>query len=111
MDLLSRLALLRRTALVLCCLPSTAVAQTRSEIESGRELAERLCAGCHVTIANQSGMYQGTRVPTFAEIANLPNRTQGRLEAFVTTPRHPMPAIPLQSHDVRNLVIYIKSLQ
>jgi hypothetical protein len=42
-------------------------------------------------------------VPTFRAIAGKPNQTAGRLETFIMVPQAPMPAIPLELGELRDV--------
>lgn len=75
--------------------------------ESGRVLAEKWCAGCHL-IGNST---PGSDVaPPFAGIAADPAKRRGRLEAWLATPHTAMPSLPLTRYDIDDLVTYIESL-
>lgn len=82
--------------------------QTQAAIDRGKEIAERVCSGCH---AIDGSTVQGTDVPSFRALANRPYRTPEGLQAFIMTPRHPMPAIPLELSEIRDVVAYIQSLK
>ena len=106
-----------RTTQVVCLVAAMVVAsgsavsaQTNAEIARGQEIAERVCAGCHVSTGDAI-MFQGKQVPSWATIAALPDRSRETLEAFVSTPRHPMPAMPLQTSEIRAVVDYIISFK
>ncbi|MFZ1103884.1 MAG: cytochrome c [Hyphomicrobiaceae bacterium] len=85
--------------------------QTQATVSRGKEIAERLCAGCHAIDGRQGSTVQGTDVPSFRALADRPYRTPERLQAFIMTPRHPMPAIPLELSEIRDVVAYIQSLK
>jgi hypothetical protein len=53
---------------------------------------------------------QGRNVPTFRAIADQ-KWTPERLPTFITTPHRPMPAIPLDTSEIRDVVVYILSLK
>jgi mono/diheme cytochrome c family protein len=90
---------------------SPAWGQQPPSVARGKELAERLCAGCHRVNDNQGGIVQGTDVPSFRALALRPQQTPESLLAFIMTPRHPMPAIPLELNEIRDVVAYIQSLK
>lgn len=98
-------------AAVLCVLTVGAHAQTHATIARGQEIAERLCAGCHAMSGGQGSIVQGTAVPSFRALANGPYRTPESLQTFIMTPRHPMPAMPLDLAEIRAIVDYIQSLK
>ena len=84
--------------------------QVGPDISRGQEIANRMCVGCHGTDGRQGSIVQGVVVQNFSEIARRPGRTQEMLEAFVTTPDHPMPALPMSPGEIRDVVAYIRSL-
>jgi mono/diheme cytochrome c family protein len=89
----------------------TAHGQTEAAVARGKEIAERVCAGCHAIDGRHGSTVQGTDVPSFVALAGRPYRTPERLQAFIMTPRHPMPAIPLELSEIRDIVAYIQSLK
>src|SRR5688500_16425296 len=66
--------------------------------------------GCHATNGSAGSTIQGRNVPTFRAIAGQGWSPQ-RLQAFITTPHRPMPAIPLDMSEIRDVVAYILSLK
>jgi hypothetical protein len=50
-------------------------------------------------------------VPSFRALADRPYQTAENLQAFILTPGHPMPAIPLKLAEIRDIVDYIQSLK
>jgi mono/diheme cytochrome c family protein len=96
-------------ALALVCTETGA--QTPASVARGKEIAERVCAGCHAMPDGQGSKVQGTDVPSFLAIAGRPARTPENLQVFIMTPRHPMPAIPLELGEIRDVVAYIESLK
>ena len=97
------------TVLALAC--AHAAAQTPASVARGKEIAGRVCAGCHAIDNGQGAKVQGTDVPSFRAIAGRSARTPESLQAFIMTPRHPMPAIPLELSEIRDVVAYIESLK
>ena len=73
--------------------------------DAGR--AERACAGCHQI----EGASQSTAAPSLSDIACRPHNTPERLQAFIITPHRPMPGLPLEVTEVRDIVAYVHSLQ
>ena len=98
-------------AAALCALGSGAHGQTRSDVVRGHDLAQQACAGCHAMDGGQGSTVQGAPVPSFRAIAGRPDLSAGRLQALITTPRHPMPAISLGLAEINDLVAYIHSLR
>jgi mono/diheme cytochrome c family protein len=93
----------------LACLP--AHGQTQATVARGKDIAERFCAGCHAIDGRQGSTVQGIDVPSFRALADRPYRTPERLQSFIMTPRHPMPAIPLELSEIRDVIAYIRSLK
>jgi mono/diheme cytochrome c family protein len=100
-----------QAVVVLCALDPAAHGQTRADVARGREIAERACAGCHALDGGQGRTFQGTLVPSFGALANRPYWTAESLQSFIMTPKHPMPAMPLQLAEINDLVAYIRSLR
>jgi mono/diheme cytochrome c family protein len=86
-------------------------AQTPASVARGKDIAERVCAGCHAIDGRQGGTVMGTDVPSFRALADRPYRTPESLQSYIMTPRHPMPAIPLELNEIRDVVGYIQSLK
>ena len=113
--MMSPIVLLNRglqVAFISCALAGSAYGQTMPDIGHGEMVAARDCAGCHGVSGIRAGtVVQGILVPSFPEIARRSDRTQEMLEAVVMTPHWPMPALPLQSREIRDVVGYILSLK
>jgi mono/diheme cytochrome c family protein len=90
---------------------SISYAQTPATVARGKDIAERVCAGCHAIDGRQGGTVMGADVPSFRALADRPYRTPESLQAYIMTPRHPMPAIPLELSEIRDVVDYIQSLK
>jgi mono/diheme cytochrome c family protein len=86
-------------------------AQTPATVARGKDIAERVCSGCHAIDGRQPGTVMGADVPSFRALAEKPYRTPESLQAYIMTPRHPMPAIPLEFNEIRDVVDYIRSLK
>ena len=82
-------------------------AQTPSAVDRGKIIAEERCGGCHIAGA----MVQGTAAPSFIALAARPNLTAERLRDLITTPKHPMPAVPLEAAEIDAVVAYLRSLR
>lgn len=95
----------------LLALAQPAHAQTAASIARGREIAERACSGCHAIDSPKQSIFQGSDVPSFRAIAARPKQSAGRLETYVMVPHRPMPAIPLELSEIRDVVAYILSLK
>jgi mono/diheme cytochrome c family protein len=97
------------TALVVAATPLL-WAQVDAQAARGKAIAEQACVGCHAIDGGQGSSVQGTPAPSFRAIAGRPS-TAERLQDLVTTPPHPMPAIPLTQSEVNAVVAFIRSLQ
>lgn len=107
-----RMTLYALSAGVALGLAASAVhAQTPATIARGKDIAERVCAGCHAIDGRQGGTVLRTDVPSFRALAHRPYQTPERLQVYIMTPRHPMPAIPLELNEIRDVVDYIQSLK
>jgi mono/diheme cytochrome c family protein len=80
------------------------------DIASGRQLADKLCAGCHL-IDGQSGGGAQVDVPTFRGIASRPNQSQEALSTWLIAPHAPMPDLLLSRTEIRDLAGFIVSLK
>jgi cytochrome c len=69
----------------------------------GRDLAQRLCSGCHAT----GPPAKLADVPTFPVIANRPGRTPEFLTGAMFDPHPVMPGVPLTRQEARDLAAYI----
>jgi len=77
--------------------------------ERGQELAERLCSNCHLVTSNQE--HAVVDVPTFREISNMEDQSEGSIMAKIVIPKHPMPVIPITKAELKDLAAYIMSLR
>jgi mono/diheme cytochrome c family protein len=77
---------------------------------TGKALAERLCTNCHL-VGSLLQEQANPDVPSFPEIANLPEQTEGMVVAQIMLPKHPMPQIPLTKSELSDLAAYILSLR
>ena len=78
--------------------------------ERGRELAVKLCTGCHVVSRETSGA-MSTDVPSFPAMANRQGTSAEQLAGRIIVPHPAMPGVPLTANEIRDLVAYIMSLK
>jgi mono/diheme cytochrome c family protein len=109
--MVTRLLFALQAVVVVCAVGAPTHAQTQAAVTRGREIAERLCAGCHAIDGSEGSTIQGTAAPSFRALADRPYQTAESLQAFILTPGHPMPAMPLELAEIRDLVAYIRSLK
>jgi hypothetical protein len=110
------------SAAFIFCLPSRLDARESSAFAraaAGRELALRVCTGCHIVSPDQPFGPVIARVPPppdFHTIANMPNTTPASLRRFFSTLR-PVPAPshmadPYLRRDEReNIIAFIMTLK
>jgi mono/diheme cytochrome c family protein len=104
-----------RLALLGCMISLLLVTPARAQFAAGdslkgRELAQRLCATCHVVGSGEAGTAV-PGVPTFAAIANHKGQTPERLAGLIIIPHPPMPAVQLTMPEIRDVIAYIRSLE
>jgi mono/diheme cytochrome c family protein len=88
-------------------LPATAFAQ---DVDRGRQLSARWCAGCHVVDRSpKEARADGT--PTFPAIAAKPGISTEHLRAAMNPTHGRMPDLALSKRDQDDLVAYIFSLR
>lgn len=101
----------RGLASVLLLLSTAAQAQSLpGDISSGRNLALRICADCHVVRERQSRPTTDG-APTFAAVARDPAVTALSLRVFLRSPHTNMPNLILSQSETDDLVRYILSLR
>ncbi|MDH3595147.1 MAG: cytochrome c [Rhodospirillales bacterium] len=76
------------------------------DAQTGRQLAERWCSGCHVVEADSCV----DQTPSFETIARDPSKTSERLRAWLMTPHSTMPDLTLSRSEVEAIIAYLKSL-
>lgn len=80
------------------------------DVQRGRDIAEKLCSGCHrVTPEQQSSGW--VDVPSFQEIAKRPGRTPERIVGSIMLPHPPMPDIALATSTLHDIAAYILTLK
>jgi cytochrome c553 len=77
--------------------------------ETGRVLALKLCAGCHIVAPDQDSVAQAG-IPSFMAIASFGRDDQYLIDKMIH-PYPPMIDAHLSDHEMRHLVAYIHSLQ
>ena len=83
---------------------------TIPDVAVGKEIAGKLCVGCHVLEKISSGNTQAD-VPSFPSIANRPNQSVEALSGWLMAPHAPMPDPHLTRKEIRDLAGYIVSLR
>jgi mono/diheme cytochrome c family protein len=83
---------------------------TIPDVTVGKEIAGKLCVGCHVIEKTSSGNTQAD-VPSFPSIANRPIQSLEALTGWLMAPHAPMPDPHLTRKEIRDLAGYIVSLR
>jgi mono/diheme cytochrome c family protein len=81
-----------------------------AEIERGRDLAERLCALCHMR-GNQSEKASADAVPGFQAVARRPGQTRERIVAWLAGVPPMMPNHRLTRDEMESLAAFIETLR
>ena len=91
--------------------PLSAAEETKSpSAAKGRELAERLCMGCHL-IGSEGGNTAQVGPPSFPSIANRPGQTAEQIKSALVQPHSPMPDTHLTNEEILNIIAYLDSLR
>ncbi len=79
--------------------------------KAGQEVAEKLCTSCHIVGKEPVNASMPSDVPSFTEIANMPDQTEVRVAGRIVVPHPAMPQIQLTREEIANLAAYIMSLR
>lgn len=77
----------------------------------GSDLAQKLCAVCHIPKADAPRLQGTADIPTFPEIAAKDGQTVERITGRIIMPAHPMPQIALSRDQMADIAAYILSLK
>jgi mono/diheme cytochrome c family protein len=75
---------------------------------SGRTVAERWCAQCHVLPGGQAG---SDAAPSLTTLAKSPRWTDDALRGFLAQPHPPMPPHTFSNADIETLIAYMARLR
>jgi len=98
-------------SIALACLAGAAVAQIHPDVKTGKAIAEKLCVGCHIVGAEAAGATVSSDVPSFEQIANVPDQTAKSIAGAIVIPHPPMPQIQLTREEIGDVAAYILSLK
>jgi mono/diheme cytochrome c family protein len=90
--------------------PGPCLAQDANDIGHGRQIAQTICAACHVITKAQSAS-PNSEAPPFPVLATTPGMTTIALTAALLTSHRQMPNIILQPDERRDVIAYILSLK
>ena len=82
----------------------------RPDAANGLRLSQLLCSSCHIVGKNQQEPVPAD-VPSFFEIANLPDRTEETLVNYILVPHPKMPNVSLTRDELTDIVTYILTLK
>ena len=80
-------------------------------IRAGRELAQAVCAECHVVVPRPGVSRQIGDAPDFADVAQMPSTTRTALLAFLRSSHPNMPNLILTDRKTNDVIAYILSLK
>jgi mono/diheme cytochrome c family protein len=86
-------------------------AQIHPDPGTGRELADKLCTGCHIVGNEVASAAVPADVPSFKAIADKPGQTTEAIAGRIVVPHPPMPEIQLTREEIGDLATYILSLR
>jgi mono/diheme cytochrome c family protein len=89
----------------------TASAQIHPDAKTGRQIAEKLCVGCHIVGPKAAGATVPADVPSFSRIANKAGQTAQSIAGAIVVPHPPMPQIQLTREEIGDVAAYILTLK
>ena len=105
---IEHLAKLAAAGLMISLLKATAV--PAAEVELGRELAERLCARCHMN-PGQGEKQGASGIPSFSAVANRPAQNHEKIVSWLRSAPAAMPDHRLTWYEADTLALFIMSLR
>ena len=88
-----------------------ALAQIHPDAKTGKDLAEKLCIGCHIVGDEAANASVPADVPSFKAIANKPGQTAVMIAGRIVVPHPPMPQIEVTREEIGDLAAYILTLR
>jgi mono/diheme cytochrome c family protein len=101
---------LRRVVAAGLALAAMGAAARAGDVETGRELAQSLCARCHLN-EGQGEKQEASEIPGFRAVANRPGATERGIVAWLKSLPVVMPDHHLTQDEMDSLAIYILSLR
>ena len=96
-------------ALALAAAVGNVNAQAVGDPKEGLAVAQKVCAECHATVAEQDRS-PNAKAPTFVNLAATPGMTRTALLVALTTPHAGMPMFILTDKQRDGIIAYILSL-
>jgi mono/diheme cytochrome c family protein len=93
--------------IVACILLAPGLANAAGDARSGRQIAQRWCASCHLVVPEQTT--GSPDVPSFQAIARSEDLTESLLTGFLSSSHPRMPDMSLSRREIADLVAYIRS--
>jgi mono/diheme cytochrome c family protein len=90
--------------------PTQILGQDAADVGHGREIAQTICAACHVVAKGQL-VLPNSEAPPFPVLAATPGMTTIALTAALLTSHRLMPNIVLQPDERRDVIAYILTLK
>jgi cytochrome c len=90
--------------------PFSAAFAGADDVEKGRELAERLCASCHMQ-PGQGEKSNHSQIPSFRAVANRPGQSVDGIASWLKIAPPTMPNHHLSHEEKRLLANFIMSLR
>jgi cytochrome c len=82
-----------------------------ADVARSRGLADRLCAGCHITSSTSGATPTNADVPSFAAIAKRADMSAERLAGRIIIPHPAMPNTQLTVAELRDIIAYIQTMK
>lgn len=98
-------------AVVAASAQAPAAAQMPPNVKAGRQVAEKLCVGCHIVTPDPPNTTVSADIPAFQTIANRTGQTVDTVVGAILIPHPPMPNTNLSREEVNNVAAYIMSLK
>jgi mono/diheme cytochrome c family protein len=84
-------------------------AHAQGRVETGRELAKRLCAYCHMGEGQSEKSGPGS-IPGFAAVARRPGQTEAAIVSWLASKPQAMPDHNLSLQEMNDLAAFIMTL-
>lgn len=97
-------------AIFFMTLAGIGTAAVAAELEAGRDLAQTLCARCHLN-EGQGEKTTPSEIPGFRAIASRPDASQDRIVAWLRSLPEAMPDHRLTQDEMDSLAMFILSLR